>query len=298
MSVFTEAWAGPLPSETTVPLGAALAPAGTPELWTMAGGYAAFPAADPALIPPSLFRVYDRDASAEAILVRETAPPGTWQVTRGDQGTPVLAHAPGFTVRSLISPAGLAALAAGVPSGNGLVLPAAAQTVPPPPSTSPPQWNDALPHTIAQLLIPGGEALNGAVYELLAWGWYTTRAGQNSGLFFGLAWGATPLGPDAAFTTPGPGINEPGVRWKIHSAVSVYGSQAAMNSTVWVAERNAVDRLATPLRRFMFGGPAPTPVTTTAAQLLTGHVTGADAAGALPAGLGITLAGSKAWRAA
>jgi hypothetical protein len=293
-AAFTEAWANPAAVPCTVasgynPGGAA----GDSETWVMAGGWAQFPAADDSIIPPSLFRVFDPAAPAEHFQVHMTMG-GTWLIYRGDQGTPVVAHAPGFEVRSLLSPAGLGALARGVPSGNGLLLPAAGRT------GNVADWNDDLRHPIATLQVPGGEAADGAVYEVFAWGVYGSRAGQNSGLFFGLSWGAAALGPDGFVFVPGQGINAPSVRWKVHSIVSVYAGRAHANSTVWMATRNDVDLLQYPLHRFMFGDTAAagTAITTATGQAFAAYIQGANNVGTLPGGMVISLFGSKIWRSA
>jgi hypothetical protein len=266
--VFTEAWASQQTAEAIVtPPGGTLPVAG-PETWTMAGGFAGFPAADPALIPPSLFRVFDPAAPAEAILVRQAAPASpTWQVTRADQGTTPLAHAPGFTVRSLLSPAGLAAIAAGVPSGNGLVLPAAAQG-------GMSTWTSAAETRVAELSVPGGEAVPGSVYEATAWGYYTT-AGPAANIICGVRWGGVQLGDPAAagHAFPVAGTSTADVaRWKMHGVVSVTGTAAApvgyASLAVWLSPHNAVDRpqAGTELRGYLTGVDAATVIVTATPQ--------------------------------
>jgi hypothetical protein len=290
VSVFTETWAGPLLADATVTAGGTGAIAG-PETWTMAGGFAQFGAADPNAIPPALFRVFDRDAPGESILVRQTTGP-TWQVTRGDQGTVPVAHAPGFAVHSLISPAGLASLAHGVPSRNGLVLPAAGRL------TQPPTWNDPGEHRLAELPVPSGEAITGSVYEALAWGWYHTNNAAGCTMDFGINWAGVGLG-GAAF--PRPSTAETGTgqgpgRWKMHAVVSVLaGSLATANATVWLAPHNAVDLYdpAFYLERYMISPLDSRAIVTTGPGLVFWiRLIGNNA------NLSVTLAGSKAWRAA
>ena len=289
MSVFTEAWANAQTAEATVTAGGT-APVAGPETWTMGGGFAQFPQADPALIPPSLFRVYDRDAPAEAILVTDTVTaPGAWQVTRGDQGTPALTHAPGFTVLSLLSPAGLAALAAGVPSRNGLDLPAAGLT-------GRQNWNDQnVRHTLARLPVPGGEAVPGSVYEASAWGVHVTRTGVTTSPRFGLDWDVQLAA--ATFTVPTTASNQI-ARWKVHAVVSILtpGNLATVGMAVWISADGAPDNpavTATWVRRYMIGDPASKPVTTSTDQVMTlWHMTVA------PNTQDFTLMGSKEWRSA
>lgn len=304
--IFTEGWANPASPPTIVPAGAAASPADNS--WVMAGGFAAWPPADPAVIPPALFRIYDRDQPAEAILVRQAAG-AAWQVTRGDQGTPVLAHAPGFEVLSLISPAGLAGLAAGVPSRNGLVLPSGAAL------TGQRNFNDFnTRHNLVELIVPGGEAVPGSVYEVLAWGRHVTRA---SGTVtnatrprFELTWGSTVLANQVFIVMPTParfggdplaGNNE--ARWKIHAVVSVLaGNLAAPNTSVWIAPYNAVENYDSVawLHRHMLTAPRVPPavpaapaITTATTQPLTLWHTGTSTATE-----GFSLFGAKAWRSA
>ena len=273
MSVFTEAWTNPpLVAATVTPPGGTTAPApGTVETWTMAGGFASFPQAIAATVPPSIFRVYDRDQPAEPMLVTQTAG-ATWTVTRGDQGTPTVAHAPGFEVLSLISPAGLAGLAAGLPSRNGLVLPAASRT------GLPQQWNNdgvGIRHTLASLLVPGGEAVAGSVYEATAWGKHITRTGADTFPRFGVNWGATPIGGGpASFTTLRTPANEQS-RWKVHTLISILtpGNLATVNASVWLSRSASVEDYVdqqTWVARYMFGDTGPgTGITTGTAQTLT-----------------------------
>jgi hypothetical protein len=291
-AAFTEGWVNVPAVPATVQVGGAgTVPPGGTDPWVMAGGYQPHPPAvpSPGQIPPSLFRVYDPALPAEAMLVFDATADPVWQVIRGDQGTPVLDHAPGFEVRSLISPAGLGALAAGVPSGNGLVMPRAAVTASDP-------WAGTVRHPVASLLVPAGEAVSGAAYEAMAWGWYTNPGTLN----FELTWGATDLGA-VLYNNANSGATT-NSRWKIHSVVSVFDNagvmQAVANSTVWLAPANSPDFPGgAPLRKFMNGQVTnpdlgARPIITSADQLLQVNLTGSVA------GFTATHAGTKIWRAA
>ena len=135
----------------TVPAAHPAVAPGTQETWAMAGGWQLFPPVPAAeAYPPLVLRVTDPADPREVILVRDSRT-AAWQVTRGDQGTWPVSHAAGFTVRNAITAAGMASLAQGVPSGNGLVLPGAGLTEP-----ADRTGNAQL--TVASLQVPGGEA--------------------------------------------------------------------------------------------------------------------------------------------
>ena len=167
----TEAWANPANVPATVAAGAPAVPAGTGQAWVMGGGWAEFtPPADPAARPPVIFRVFDLNAPGEVILVTDSRT-ATWQVTRGDQGTTPADHAAGFAVHNVITRDGLANFAQGVPSGNGLVLPAAGRRA----VTEGAFTNEVF--TVSELPVPAFEATPGSVYELLAFGYFWTGSG-------------------------------------------------------------------------------------------------------------------------
>lgn len=93
----------------TVSSGGTTAPlAGTAESWTVAtAGLAGFPVS---FAGP--FHVADPALTGEKILVTAIsgAGPYTWTVTRGDEGTTPVAHAPGFTIQQVVTAGEYAAL--------------------------------------------------------------------------------------------------------------------------------------------------------------------------------------------
>jgi hypothetical protein len=220
-----EGWANPpLTPATVTPPGGTTAPApGTVEPWVMAGGWAEMPAADPGTWPPSLFRVFDLRAPSEIILVTATAG-AAWTVVRGDQGTAPVAHEPGFAVLNVITGPGLDGLAQGVPSGNGLVLPAAGRRVPPANLPA-----DGVLHSVQVLPVPAGEAIPGAMFELVSFGFYNTTTGTGQviihaeldwtvgGVTTGLAPGDWSL--NAIFPPAG---NKTNARWKLHGMLTFW----------------------------------------------------------------------------
>jgi hypothetical protein len=227
---------------------------GDPETWDMAGGWAAFPGANEGPPwPEEQFRVFDLHAPAEIILVRATsgtttraqdrrrarrrlpprsAPGPVWDVTRGDQGTIPVRHAPGFQVRNLITgPALTSSLAAGTPDIHGLVLPAAGRRGPAVPFT------DNQFHPVAELPIPAGEAIPGAVYELTAFGIYQVPNAAPQNISFEARWtGATDvqltMGTWNFVTLGGVLANLNVCRWKAHTLIKVYESSMASASTL------------------------------------------------------------------
>jgi hypothetical protein len=231
-----ETWANPAVIPATVPAGAAAVPAGTPERWDMAGGWAQFPAASAAAWPPVKFRIFDLNNPPEIILVETTAGPA-WDVIRGDAGTTPVDHPPGFAVHNVITGPGMANLAQGVPSGNGLVLPAAGRRA----AAEGALAAELFP--VAALPVPAFEATPGSVYELLAFGYFWTGGGTQN-LHAELTWtGAAPLAagtwqliPNPPGIVPGnpanvPPRNPPGAaagpdqsaRWRAHGLISFYG---------------------------------------------------------------------------
>lgn len=241
MSVaFHERWADP-PEHTgadpaTVPAGAPATAGDQP--WVMAGGWNLFPPVPvPGLNPPQILRIVDQADPSEIILVRDSRT-ATWQVTRGDQGTTPVAHLPGFAVRNAVTAAGLSALAQGVPSGNGLLLPRAGRS-------TWQTWIDNAEHDVASLPVPAGEAVPGSTYEAMAWGSYATNNAAGRVLGVILRWGGIAIGsndfPVAAVPNGGD------ARWRVQSVINILaGPRAHATSMVMIADRLGVDLAQTP----------------------------------------------------
>jgi hypothetical protein len=264
---FREAWANPpefangSAGPATVAAPHPAVPPGTIETWVMSGGWGTFPQVSPGGVP-ELLRIFDLRAPGEIIRVTDSRT-AAWQVVRGDQGTAPLDHAAGFAVYNAVTAAGLSSLAQGVESGFGVVLPDAA------PRTYPPAglWKDALPHDVAWLEVPPGEAQPGAVYEALAWGWYHTNGFTLQTFYVGMNWGGVNTGGAVLaycpMTTAG-GWNVPAnnvARWRLHGLVNIFtGSRAGANLILTISDRgNAVpvpDNTNLP-RTFMAGQPGP-----------------------------------------
>jgi hypothetical protein len=222
-----EQWANPAIPPCTVPAGAGAVAAGQPETWVMGGGWDWFAGlADPAADPPELFRVIDLTDPAEIILVRDTTAAPDWQVTRGDLGTTPVAHRPGFQVHNIVADMGLAHLAQGVPSGNGLALPAAGRRAAA--SFAP----NAVPSVVLDLPVPAGEAVPGSVYELIAWGYYIP--GTSTILRADVLWTGSP--DSFGFTQPTftglPGYVAGNNRWRAHGLINFYAGQLAHGSVL------------------------------------------------------------------
>jgi hypothetical protein len=303
-----ETWQNPPGTPAVVLAGAALDPppaAGTVETWTMGGGYGPPFLANPLAVPPLIFRVFDLRAPAEFILVTQTAG-DQWIAARGDQGTTPVVHQPGFAVLNVITGDGMAGLAQGVPSGNGLVLPAAGRRT----VTS---WNDGNGgqlHPVIELPAPAGDAIPGAVYELTAHGYWWSGTG-NQRIRGRLTWDA-PAPAVLADSTwqlvtntglPGPIVpGNPGsvgsaalpCRWKMHGLISFYagGALASGSLLLQLAYSNTVgtqhlDLLAGDQTE------AGVPVITTADATARMILAMPDNGG----GGSIFVTGGKAWRA-
>jgi hypothetical protein len=302
--IFSEEWVNPPPfPHATIPAGAPAAgfAPGDPDTWILAGQWAWFPPIT-AGYPQDVLRVIDIRAPAEIILVRLTAG-NVWQVTRGDQGSPVVDHLPGFEVRQLITAEGLTSLAQGTPAGTGLVLPDAANRIPPPP---PPEytWNDQLRHAVAELPVVANEAGPGAVYQAMAWGRFSCGAGSTfeAGCIFGgsitddvhrIGYNAWPTNNAITAAIP--------ARWRIHTVLNIFAGQAHANTLVYLETGAPAGPPAPPdpglsadvaLGAKMVGPGDPVPVITTADQTLFVYVVQALAGGS------VTVHGSKAWRSA
>jgi hypothetical protein len=312
-----EEWANPPWTDLAmVPAGAAgfpLVQPGDVETWQLEGGWPLLPSAVPGSFPPSQFRIFDLFDPSEIILVTATAGPD-WLVTRGDGGTVPVAHRPGFAVHNVITGPGLAGLAQGVPSGNGLVLPAGGRAAVSPPGIA----NNGAWVKVASLPIPNlpmgtdltpdqYEANPGAVYELLAWGhWWTGGPVQNVSVEF--HWetiGAQVIGlntwPITPPTWPTPPIGTAALpcQWRLHSLLQFYGTTpnaTTANANTLVTFCTSNNSSVSPLE-FMIGPPTAPPggsnTTTTRAgeaqiwMRLDNNATGG----------GIRVQGQKAWRA-
>jgi hypothetical protein len=289
VSIVPELWANPPATLATVSSGGTTAPAqGTSQSWTMAGGYASFPAASSAANPPNQFHVIDPAAPTEIIAVTNVSG-STWTVTRGAGGvdgtTPVV-HAAGFAVQQVVTAGGLGQLVQGPPSGDGLSMLNGS--------------NDALVSAVntaaavqaAGLAVPGGEAIPGSVYELEAWGLYGTNS-TGTVLTFALTWGAVTLGTNA-FTMPvSQNIAAP-ARWRFKASVEIFaGPVAGVNARLEIAPSNAA---GTAVAVYLFGSNATgglTVVTATGVAFeLNLNWTTANAAN------GVYVMGGKAWKAA
>jgi hypothetical protein len=325
--VYTETWANPPEIPATVPAGA---PAGTaspgdPETWMMAGGYAALGEADPTATPPRLFRVYDRHTPGEAIRVTDTRADPLWQVIRGDQGTPVADHAAGFQVEPLISAAGLDSRVPGVPSGNGLMLPAVSSSFALPSWGPDLLWRSCWPpprlNTVGGggLLVPDGEAVPGSVYEAVAWGQYATGpppGTTGTPLAFMINWSNALIQDDVTMPSLGNAAvtltdavpdtnNTVHARWRIHGLLAITGDGLGYaNLTVHLSLTHAFDTNQPPGApapfkppvRYMIGGAgttpvAPTPIVTTGDRMFAVLVQ-------KPTAGTVTVLGGKTWRAA
>jgi hypothetical protein len=325
--VYLETWANPPEIPATVPAGAA---AGDPGPWIMAGGYASLGTADPTASPPAVFRVYDRHAPGEAIQVVDTRADPLWSVVRGDQGTPVLDHDPGFEVTPLISAAGLDGRAPGVPSGNGLMLPGVTSYFAPAFFPSDSVWRSCwpTPRRIENppgtftwmpgggLLVPDGEAVPGSVYECVAWGQYTTgSAGLNSNLWFQINWSdatvtdhvAVPSLAEApvALTNAVPDTGQTShARWRAHGLLAITAVNLAyVNLSVYLSPTNAAGDGggAQPPRRFMIAGTGagvPQPIITSGPRMFAVLIQKTAGTGTVATAGNVTVLGGKTWRAA
>lgn len=83
--------------------------AGTSESWTVSTATGTFPT----LSAGQVFDVVDPAVPTELMTVTATASATAWTVTRGAYGTTPLAHLAGFTVRNVVTAAGLGALGTG-----------------------------------------------------------------------------------------------------------------------------------------------------------------------------------------
>lgn len=253
--VAAEGWANPvertiagLDAPAIVPAGAAAVAPGTEETWAMGGRWNMFPAVRDTAYPPGVLRVFDLAAPPEIIRVRDSTT-ATWLVVRGDQDTVPVAHRPGFAVRNAVTAAGLAGLAQGLPSGNGLILPRAARRsfgV----TGDGSSWNGAALRYAVFMTVPGGEAGRGAVYEATAWGYYHSNNFPDP-FGFALCWG-DPVDPDLGITTTlggpvtldqtaSPAVQSAApARWRMHAMVHIYDGEAHGQVMLHLADRHGI----------------------------------------------------------
>jgi hypothetical protein len=261
-AIYADQYPAPPPAPATVPLGKLAELAGVTETWAMAGGYAAYPLADPAARPPALFRIYDPRDPREIMRVTDTRTAGSWVVARAAEGSLGVAHRPGFEVRPFLTAAGMHGLAAGVPSRSGIVLR--------PALTQPLILGGAADHDAIPLMVPGGEQIPGSVYEVLAWGFYTPGtpsspdgiAAPAPHFNCAIGWGGNLVGA-ITFPVPAPAA---GSRWRLLAAVNLYPAEVTGTINLWAASSaDPLGSLFTPAA--LFGATAPIPAN------VTGNVT-------------------------
>lgn len=270
----------------------------TAQNWAMGGGYAAFPAADAVSgAPQTLFRIFDPADPREIMRVQQTSG-AAWTVVRGDQGTLPVLHKPGFTVRPFITAAGLGALAQGVPSRNGLVLPNRRIPWPSVPVTD---YNSY--YAVCALDFPGPEISRGCTYEMLTWGRYTlgvsrpTDPGFGPSFNVGCYYSGYTNGPPGEESHVGQmkcpffGATPANARFRIHAILSFYPGQATSSITVYLSP-GGDDRL--PMQARMFGPSSQFPSNTSSGSqsIATSLLLNAEAISSF------TIGGAKAWRSA
>jgi hypothetical protein len=241
MSILTELWANPPATATTVSSGGTTAPAqGTSQSWTMAGGYASFPAANSSASPLTQFHVIDPALPSEIIAVTNVSG-ATWTVTRGAEGTTPVAHVAGFTVQQVVTAAGLDQLLQGPPSGDGLALGTDQSN-----SSILSVVSTTTSLTAATMTVPGGEAIPSSVYEIECWGTYTTGA-SNTILTWTVTWGGVSLGSQP-ITMP---ASVTSGRWRFKGSVSISaGPTAAADFRLEIAPSSTA---STAVAVYLFG---------------------------------------------
>ena len=204
----------------------------------------------------------------------------------GDLGTVPVQHRAGFAVYNAISAAGLGTLAQGVPSGNGLVLPGAARTT----SVT---WKDNANHEVAGIDVPGGEAGQGALYELLAWGLYHDNNNAVPQDFtVGVWWGAVSFGVPHNFKWGDHQLPTAPARWRIHAIANVLGTSEAHASTLATfARQNPVNNT---VRSYLLGPPDAVAVGLTTDQRFRVMIQQNQNGG----GQMLTVLGSRGWKSA
>jgi hypothetical protein len=286
VSITTELWANPATS-TTVSSGGTTAPAqGTGESWTVAGGYAGFPAASNSASPNTQFHVIDPALPTELIAVTNVSG-STWTVTRGAEGSTPVVHAAGFNVIQVVTAAGLGNLLQGPSSGNGLALPRANVN-----TSILSAVNTTSPLVAATMSVPAGEATAGSIYEIEAWGVYGT-ASSNTILTWTVAWGAVTLGSNA-FTMPASVAVAAPARWRFKASASIQaGPVAGTDIRLEYVSSNSANTAASV---FLFGNNSTSglSITTSSPETFALTLTWTTASSSN----GIYVYGGKAWKAA
>jgi hypothetical protein len=210
MSVTTELWANPAATPATVAAAQTAVAQGTSQNWTMSGGYASFPAASSSGGPPTQFHVIDPAQPGEIIAVTNVSG-STWTVTRGAESTATAAHAAGFTVQQVATAGGMTQFLQGPPSQDGLALGTDQVN-----SSLLTVSNSSTVTAIASMAVAAGEAVAGSMYEIEAWGSYSTASTAPT-LTFTVSWGGVSLGSQT-FTM---GSSVSVARWKFKCSASI-----------------------------------------------------------------------------
>jgi hypothetical protein len=263
MPVYLEPWINSPPVPVLGPAaGVNGAGQGISQPWVMGGNWAAYPVAQPAPArPPRLFRMFDPADPREIIWVTDTggahtAPTANWQVTRSAEGSvPQVPHAPGFELRPFLTKASLDGRARGTPNGltwrNGLN---------PEAPTVPYSWT-AGSHVLTQVEIPQGEAIEGSLYEIHAWGYYNggvPPAPVTTAVNLGVDW-VNPGPPLTRVVIGGAGHAVAGVSgmplWRVHAALNIHGQIAtaatcSVSVMFWCAVNGTNQALTVPVLLF------------------------------------------------
>jgi hypothetical protein len=310
-TIYLEEWASPPAVPATCPAGA-LAGTGY-ETWTMAGGYDGYPYLNPNAVPPQVFRLYDPADPSEIIRVDATPAgnPGlgtagpVWDVARATEGTPGRPHLPGFEVRPFLTKAGMDGIAAGTPSHTGLVGPTATADAPPRLLTAPVVLSGNARHNVAPLNVPGGEAVPGSVYELLAWGFFTvgplgSSTPEQVYPHFACAVVWSPPGNPGQLSFPfaGAAPGQANHRWRVHISVNALTAVSlASTITLWVASSNTAADAVRSVQ--IFGTPGAFAFNPSAAAVFALRVdTGTGGSTVDPGPTQVTVQGARSWRAA
>jgi hypothetical protein len=299
--IYAEVWASPPdPPAVVVDAHPAAAP-GALDTFQMGGGYAAYPVADPAARPPTVFRIYDPADPREIIRVGDTGgahlvPSPVWQVTRAtEDSSAAVGHAAGFEVRPFITKASMDGRARGTTSRTGLKLR--------PRLAGPVTYTGNADNYVAELLVPGGEAISGSLYEIIAWGYYTAgpMAGTapNAGPHFncGGRWSSNGNPGQLEMAVLGAVTGTAGLRWRIHAAVNLYGVTLTATISLWAA-RSTNPSDPVPVKG-MFGPVDPWPQNVLADSTFALRIgTGTTGPYTFAGPPSVTVQGARSWRAA
>jgi hypothetical protein len=286
-TTYVERWPSALTGRVWSPGFAGTGGQGIIETWTLAGAYLAWP--DFPENSGQLMRVYDPQLPQEIIRVLGHVTGSTYRVMRADQGSTPVQHPAGFELTPCLSAESIGALAQGVPSGNGLVLPAANGVL------AIQSWTDTARRRLVGLTVPANEAAQGALYQATVFGW--VDIGINGGpknVEFGQTWG------------PGNGTTIGFNNWTINRGAT-QGRECRYRLDCWLQIHNGVACASTRLMQQItvdasvwdtncyLVGPVNTGtginVTAAADYTVYGIMTGGPAAT-------FYLIGGRAWRAA